>query len=279
MSALGLRPDRFVGVFDAGVLPARPLPGRRRRTRRHRRSGVPVRPQHRADRRRRARPDRGPVRPDQRRAGAGLDASRSRRSSSCRRATPATRPCATAAPASFQDWRTTLRAYGSVFEMDDAAEAYIAETEAAHRRPAGRPRRPHRPLDVHRDEVDAGRVHDQHVEQRPRLGRARDDPALGAGLPDAAAAGRGRRSTSTARSSCRPRTSTSSTATGCSSRCGRARRQTRTARCGPHSRVVQDGGIVEDGNHFEYGGTVWARGSCKPRASRRRLRATLGCPA
>jgi iron complex transport system substrate-binding protein len=32
--------------------------------------------------------------------------------------------------ASFQDWRTTLRAYGALFEADAAAEAYIAETEA-----------------------------------------------------------------------------------------------------------------------------------------------------
>jgi iron complex transport system substrate-binding protein len=31
--------------------------------------------------------------------------------------------------ASFQDWRTTLRAYGAVFDRAGAAEAYIAETE------------------------------------------------------------------------------------------------------------------------------------------------------
>lgn len=32
--------------------------------------------------------------------------------------------------ASFQDWRTTLRAFGSVFGLEDEAEAYIAGTEA-----------------------------------------------------------------------------------------------------------------------------------------------------
>lgn len=32
--------------------------------------------------------------------------------------------------ASFQDWRSTLRTYGQVFEMEDQAEAYIADTEA-----------------------------------------------------------------------------------------------------------------------------------------------------
>ena len=32
--------------------------------------------------------------------------------------------------ASFQDWRTTLRAYGTAFDMAPAAEAYIADTEA-----------------------------------------------------------------------------------------------------------------------------------------------------
>ena len=32
--------------------------------------------------------------------------------------------------ASFQDWRTTLRTYGRLFDADAAAEAYIAETEA-----------------------------------------------------------------------------------------------------------------------------------------------------
>lgn len=31
--------------------------------------------------------------------------------------------------ASFQDWRTTLRAYGAAMELDSAAEAYITETE------------------------------------------------------------------------------------------------------------------------------------------------------
>ncbi|MDQ2650872.1 MAG: ABC transporter substrate-binding protein [Actinomycetota bacterium] len=31
--------------------------------------------------------------------------------------------------ASFQDWRSTLRAYGEVLELDDEAEAYIAETD------------------------------------------------------------------------------------------------------------------------------------------------------
>jgi iron complex transport system substrate-binding protein len=31
--------------------------------------------------------------------------------------------------ASFQDWRTTLRTYGRLFDADAAAEAYIAETE------------------------------------------------------------------------------------------------------------------------------------------------------
>ena len=33
--------------------------------------------------------------------------------------------------ASFQDWRTTLRTYGSLLDRDDEAEAYIAETEEA----------------------------------------------------------------------------------------------------------------------------------------------------
>ena len=32
--------------------------------------------------------------------------------------------------ASFQDWRTTLRAYGELFDLDDEAEAYVEETEA-----------------------------------------------------------------------------------------------------------------------------------------------------
>ena len=32
--------------------------------------------------------------------------------------------------ASFQDWRSTIRAYGAVLDMDDEAEAYVAETEA-----------------------------------------------------------------------------------------------------------------------------------------------------
>lgn len=32
--------------------------------------------------------------------------------------------------ASFQDWRSTLRAYGTLFELEDEAEAYIAETDA-----------------------------------------------------------------------------------------------------------------------------------------------------
>jgi len=32
--------------------------------------------------------------------------------------------------ASFQDWRTTLRTFGTLLEMDDEAEAYIAETES-----------------------------------------------------------------------------------------------------------------------------------------------------
>ena len=33
--------------------------------------------------------------------------------------------------ASFQDWRSTLRAYGELFDRTDEAEAHIAETEAA----------------------------------------------------------------------------------------------------------------------------------------------------
>lgn len=40
---------------------------------------------------------------------------------------PAVRFCGSA---SFQDWRSTLRAYGRLLDRTDAADTYIADTEA-----------------------------------------------------------------------------------------------------------------------------------------------------
>ncbi len=255
--ALGIDTDRFVGVFGAEFFAADHYLAdalQRRRTSSIR--GSASRPTSRPIAAARAGPHRRPVRPHRRRAG--LDAMRD--CPAAHRADQRDRVILASATAARRRSRTGARRCGPIGTVFDLPP---------RRRPTS-PRPKPRSLPcapITATSIDATTA--TEMKSTPdsvainALSCARS-PACWARscCPSSASRPRPRRprrrSTSTARSSSRPENLDSSTATCCSSRCARDARLRGRTRCGRRWRS-SDGGVVEVGNHWEYGGAVAAR--------------------